>query len=404
MAASGVTRSSQHYLQLLHRKVSTFWVLGQPSFSRLPFGAHLKVTLFGLTLSSSWGNGHATPYRAILRALHRQGARLTFYEKDAPYYARHRDFETCDYCDLRIYSDWSLARDSALKEASDSDVVISASYTPEGARISDDLLGLSRPLHVFYDLDTPITLSQMEVGSLDYLRREQIPEFDLYLSFTGGNLVRELETDYGAKLARPLYGCVDPDIYHRVDSLQDFQCDLSHLGTYAADRQEKLDELFLEPARRRTDLGFVLAGSLYPWNWQWPDNVRRFEHVAPDQHPALYSSCRATLNITRQLMADSGFCPSGRFFEAAACGTPILTDYWNGLETFFDLQNDLLVVRTAEDVLSALTLPAAELQRLSARARQRTLDEHTGEQRAAAFLAHCNEAWSGKHRVQEVVA
>jgi spore maturation protein CgeB len=371
---------------------------------RLPFGAHLKVTFFGLTLSSSWGNGHATPYRALLRALHRQGVHLIFYEKDAPYYARHRDFESCDYCDLRIYSDWSQARAEALEEARDSDITVAASYTPDGAQISDDLLGLSRPLHVFYDLDTPITLSQLESGSLDYLRRDQIPEFDLYLSFTGGTLIRKLETNYGARRARPLYGCVDPDIYHRVNTQPDLQCDLSHLGTYAADRQDKLDELFLGPARRRPDLQFVLAGSLYPWDWQWPDNVRRFEHVAPDRHPALYSSGRATLNITRKLMADSGFCPSGRFFEAAACGTPILTDDWNGLETFFDLQNDLLIVRTAEDVLSALRLPAGELQALGARARQRTLDEHTGEQRAAAFLAHCNDAWSGKHQAREVVA
>lgn len=379
-------------------------MLGWPSSSRLSFGAYLKVTFFGLTLSSSWGNGHATPYRAILRALHRQGAQVIFYEKDAPYYARNRDFEECDYCDLRIYSDWRETRSKALDEARYSDVVVSASYTPSGAQISDDLLGLSGPLHVFYDLDTPITLSHLESGSLEYLRRDQIPEFDLYLSFTGGNLILELEANYGAKMARPLYGCVDPDIYHRVDTVPEFQCDLSYLGTYAADRQEKLNELFLEPARQRANWQALLAGSLYPWDWHWPDNVRRHEHVAPDQHPALYSSSRATLNITRQLMADSGFCPSGRFFEAAACGTPILTDYWKGLETFFDLQNELLVVRTAEDVLSALSLPDAELQRLGARARQRTLDEDTGEQRAAAFLAHCDAAWNSKHRAREVVA
>jgi spore maturation protein CgeB len=364
----------------------------------------LKVTFFGLTLSSSWGNGHATPYRAILRALHRQGLRLTFYEKDVPYYARHRDFQSCDYCDVVFYADWNQVRAGALKEASDSDVVVSASYTPEGARISDDLLGLSRPLHVFYDLDTPITLSRLKADSLEYLRREQIPEFDLYLSFTGGSLLRDLETKYQARVARPLYGCVDPDVYHRVDRLPDFRSDLSYLGTYAADRQMKMAELFLAPARRRTDLRFVLAGSLYPREWQWPTNVQRFEHVAPEQHPALYSSARATLNITRQLMADAGYCPSGRFFEAAACGTPILTDHWNGLDTFFDLKRELHVVRSAEDVLSALSLPDSELQVAAQWARQRTLDEHTGERRAAEFLAHCNEAWQGENRTKEVLA
>ena len=364
----------------------------------------MKVTFFGLTLSSSWGNGHATPYRAILRALHRRGVRLVFYEKDAPYYARHRDFESCDYCDLRLYSDWNDTRTGALEAASDSDIVVSASYTPDGARISDDLLGLSRPLHVFYDLDTPITLSHLDRNSVDYLRRDQISAFDLYLSFTGGSLLRKLETHYHARLAKPLYGCVDPDVYHRVTAIGDYRCDLTYLGTYAPDRQAKLDQFFVEPARRRSDLSFVLAGSLYPWEWQWPRNVRRFEHVAPEQHPALYSSARATLNITRQLMAHSGYCPSGRFFEAAACGTPILTDDWNGLETFFDVKRELHVVRTTEDILSALSLPEAELQATATRARQRTLDEHTGERRAADFLDHCNEARHRNNRMKEVVA
>jgi spore maturation protein CgeB len=154
-----------------------------------------------------------------------------------------------------------------------------------------------------------------------------------------------------------------------------------------------LDQLFLEPARQRTDLGFLLAGSLYPFEWTWPANVSRFEHVKPSQHSALYSSSRATLNITRQEMAASGYCPSGRFFEAAACGTPIFTDCWNGLETFFDVQHELNVVRTHEDVLSYLSVPAGELRPAAERARLRTLEEHTGKRRAQEFLAHCEEAF-----------
>lgn len=364
----------------------------------------MKITIFGLTLSSSWGNGHATPYRAILRALHRRGARITFYEKDVPYYARHRDFVSCEYCDLRTYSDWHQVRSQALAQAGDSDVVMSASYTPDGARISDDLLELPRPLHVFYDLDTPITLNRLRSGALDYLRREQIPEFDLYLSFTGGNLLRELEQKHKARIARPLYGCVDPDIYYRVPSHDEFSCALSYLGTYAADRQPRLDNLFLEPARQCTQLRFLLGGSLYPAEWQWPWNVSRFEHVAPDQHPALYSSSRTTLNITRQEMAAAGYCPSGRFFEAAACGTPILTDYWEGLEAFFDVQNELRVVRTAEDVLSCINSPDGELRKLAEQARERTLEEHTGERRAQEFLVHCSEARQSKGSRAEVMA
>ncbi len=364
----------------------------------------MKITIFGLTLSSSWGNGHATPYRAILRALHRRAARVVFYEKDVSYYAQHRDFESCSYCDLRIYGDWNQVRSKALREAADSDVVVTASYTPEGARISAEVLALPRPLHVFYDLDTPVTLSHLNNGPLDYLRREQIPQFDLYLSFTGGEMLSRLEEQYGARIVRPLYGCVDPDIYRRVEAREEFSSALSYLGTYAADRQAKLDDLLLQPARRRGDLQFLVAGSLYPFEWSWPENVKRFEHVAPDDHPALYSSSRVTLNITRQEMAASGYCPSGRFFEAAACGTPILTDYWKGLDAFFDPENELHVVRRPQDVLACLDMPLAELSEVAEHARQRTLDEHTGDRRAAEFLAHCNESLQRKRAPQEVLA
>jgi spore maturation protein CgeB len=339
-----------------------------------------------------------------LRALHRRGARVVFYEKDVPYYAAHRDFGECDFCDLRLYRDWHDIRTEALRHAADSDIVVTASYTPEGARIADDILALSRPLHVFYDLDTPVTLSRLACGPLDYLRREQIPEFDLYLSFTGGDLLRGLEQEHGARMARPLYGCVDPDDYRRVEPREDFACALSYLGTYAADRQEKLDNLLLEPARRLNDLQFLLAGSLYPFGWTWPENVRRIDHVSPGDHPALYSSSRATLNITRGEMAASGYCPSGRFFEAAACGTPILTDYWDGLDAFFDTEHELYVVRTSQDVLALLALPASELNDRAERARQRTLDEHTGERRAVEFLEHCHEARQGKPSHEEVSA
>jgi len=364
----------------------------------------VKITIFGLTLSSSWGNGHATPYRAILRALHRRGARCVFYERDVPYYAAHRDFSACDDCRLKLYSSWDDVRGAALRDAGGSDIVITASYCPEGARINDDVFELSGPLHVFYDLDTPITLSALSSQMPEYLRRDQIPRFDLYLSFTGGKILETLEQQYGAQMARALYGCVDPDVYHKVATRGEFRCWLSYLGTYAADRQRKLDDLFLEPARRRANLPFVLAGSLYPWEWSWPANVKRFEHIAPDQHAALYSSSRVTLNITRSQMANSGYCPSGRFFEAAACGTPILTDWWEGLDAFFDPENELCVVSSADDVLSYLDKDDRELATIAARARCRTLDEHTGERRAAQLLAYCEEACHQKKSVTEVTA
>lgn len=357
-----------------------------------------------MTLSSSWGNGHATPYRAILRALHRLGTHVVFFEKDVPYYAKHRDFASCDYCDLHLYRDWQEVRGQALRHAGESDIVITASYCPDGACISDEVLDLKRPLHVFYDLDTPITLNKLTNGPLEYLRRDQIAEFDLYLSFTGGSVLHRLQHEYGARRAKPLYGCVDPDVYRRVETHKELACALSYLGTYAPDRQPKLEELFLEPARQRPDLQFLLAGSLYPAEWSGPANVRRFEHVAPQQHPALYSSSRATLNITRCEMASSGFCPSGRFFEAAACGTPIFTDWWEGLDRFFDTKRELCVVKTGQDVLSLLNEGADDLHGLAECARRRTLEEHTGERRASELLAYCEAAQLRKSRLAEAMA
>jgi spore maturation protein CgeB len=367
-------------------------------------GGPLKITIFGLTLSSSWGNGHATPYRAILRALHQYGVNIHFYEKDVAYYSQHRDFISTPYCELKLYSEWDDVRSKAIQDARESDVVIVGSYAPDGARASNEVLDLDGPLRVFYDLDTPITLKRLENGPLEYLEREQIPAFDLYLSFTGGWILSRLEGKYGARMARALYGCVDPDVYFRVLPSDDFRCVLSYLGTHAPDRQEKLDELFLEPARRMEEWSFLLAGSLYPFHWTWGQNVRRYEHVAPDRHAAFYSSSRATLNITRGEMAESGYCPSGRFFEAAACGTPILTDWWEGLDSFFDTERDLHVVRTAEDVLSILNVPEGELRETGERARCRTLGEHTGECRAAQLLEYCEQARSLKNRVMEATA
>lgn len=364
----------------------------------------LQILFFGLTISSSWGNGHATPYRAILRGLNQQGAKVVFYERDAPYYAKHRDFNTCDYCELVLYDSWESIRQSALQRAKRSDIVITASYLPEGARISQELLEVEGPLHVFYDLDTPITLHRMQSGGSDYLHTGLIPEFDLYLSFTGGKILETLTRSYCARVVQPLYGCVDPDVYVQAAADVRFCCDLSFMGTYADDRASSIQNLFVATAAKLPPKEFLLAGSMYPREWNWPGNVNRIEHVSPADHPALYSSSRATLNLTRREMARWGYCPSGRFFEAAACCTPLLTDEWEGLDRFFDPVEELIVVRTTDDVIEALQLPATELERRAKRARQRTLDEHTGSHRAQQLLAYCEEARHSRPSVMEALS
>jgi len=363
----------------------------------------LKITIFGLTLSSSWGN----------RALHRLGHRITFYERDVPYYAKHRDFSDCEYCELKLYSSWDDTRSRALAEASESDVVMTASYVPEGARIADALLSLDGPLRVFYDLDTPITLNRLAQGDLDYLRASQLAAFDLVLSWTGGGALVALEKKFGVKLARPLFGCVDPEVYRPVPPYSELRCELSYMGTYAADRQSKLESMFLEAARRRASSRFLLAGSLYPAERNWPSNVEHFEHVGPGDHPVLYCSSRLTLNLTREEMAASGYCPSGRFFEAAACGTPIITDWFRGLDLFFEPGKEVFVANDTEAVLNVFERSDEELHEVARRARERTLDEHTGIKRARTMLEAfdtarlpqpCSVEGNSQHNAQTEVA
>jgi spore maturation protein CgeB len=224
------------------------------------------------------------------------------------------------------------------------------------------------------------------------LRPDQIPHFDLYLTFTGGKILQELEQHWGALCARPLYGCVDPEVYRRVPRKQEFRCLLSYMGTHATDRQEKLNHLFLEAARQLPSEQFVLAGSLYPREWKWPDNVRHFDHVTPAQHPALYSSSCFTLNLTRGDMARAGYCPSGRFFEAAACGTPIISDWFEGLDDFFRPGKEIAVVNEPQQVVSILEMSEQDHATMAWRARARTLAEHTGVRRAEQLLGYLQEA------------
>lgn len=370
----------------------------------------MRFTIFGLSLSSSWGNGHATPYRSLIRALHAQGHSVSFFERDNIYYARHRDFASCDYCHLTIYPAWESIRLRALAAAAESDVVFTSSYLSEGSQINDDVLGLRSTMRVFYDLDAPITLGGMHRGDVEYLRADQIPEFDLYLSFTGGGILRELERVWGARRALPLYGSVDPDVHKRIDVPKPYHCAFSYMGTYASDRQQKVEELFLAPASRTPGEVFVLAGSLYPHDpkdgsplFPCPQNVRRFPHVGPNDHAALYSSSRATLNITRADMAASGHCPSGRLFEAAACQTPLLSDTWNGLHDFFT-EDELFAVHNADDVLRVLELPNEELASVAQRAYQRTMAEHTGTQRAKELVAAIEDAGASRAACAEVAS
>lgn len=349
----------------------------------------MKLVIFGLTISSSWGNGHATLWRGLLRALIRRGHKVVFFERDVPYYAAHRDLNSLPDGELVLYEDWNETLPLARRHLAEADVGMITSYCFDALAATELLLSApARCLRAFYDLDTPVTLENLRAGrKVTYIGPPGLREFDLVLSYTGGAALSELQTRLGARRVAPLYGSVDPDVHCPAYAVADFAADLSYLGTYAEDRQARLKTLFIDVAHQSPNRLFRIGGSKYPMGFPWAKNIFFNHHVAPPDHQAFYCSSRLTLNITRGAMAESGYCPSGRLFEAAACGVPILSDWWEGLEQFFHPGTELLIAKTTAEAVAALEMPDAELGKIARAARERTLAEHTAERRANDFEA-----------------
>jgi spore maturation protein CgeB len=358
----------------------------------------MHIAIFGLTLSSSWGNGHATLWRSLINALLRHGHTVVFYERDVPYYASTRDlWELPDGGRLRFYQSLNEIVSEAKRELTRADLAICTSFCPDGALASELILGSNAGLRIFYDMDTPVTLASLRTGaSVEYLPADGLAGFDLVLSYTGGHALTELRSRLGARAVAPLYGWVDPQLHYPVEPVERFRAALSYLGTYAEDRQAALAELFLEPARRLPQQRFLIAGAQYPQDFPWAPNLFFAKHLEPAQHCAFFCSGRATLNVTRRTMAQYGYCPSGRLFEAAACGSAILSDGWEGLATFFRPGEEILEVHSADDVLSALSLEDAELKRIAKAGRSRTLEDHTADRRARELEVLCEQALATK--------
>lgn len=347
----------------------------------------MRIVIFGLTVSSSWGNGHATLWRGLCNALAAGGHGVTFFEKDVPYYRAHRDLIEAKGYALHLYSDWFDVKATACAAIANCDVAIVTSYCPDARAVSDLILQFPKVCSVFYDLDTPITLNVLgQQGSVDYIPAYGLEPFDLVLSYTGGKALTELSRQLGAKRVAPLYGSVDPVAHHRVQPDPRFVSDFSYLGTYAADRQAQVEELFVKPACELRQRKFCIGGAMYPPDFPWAANILFVRHVPPPEHPAFYSSSALTLNVTRTTMAEMGYCPSGRLFEAAACGTPIVSDWWEGLDNFFEPGREILIARTSNDVIQALNHDPDELRSLSLASQQRALDEHTGSHRASELI------------------
>jgi spore maturation protein CgeB len=347
----------------------------------------MKLVVLGLSLSSSWGNGHATTFRALLEAFVARGHDVLFLERDVPWYANQRDLVDPDWCRLEFYSDLAdLARfDGAIADA---DAVIVGSYVPEGVAVGERVQRLAQGVTAFYDIDTPVTLAKLARGDFEYIAPESIPGYDVYLSFTGGPTLAFLEDHYGSPAARPLYCSVDPALYHPTGAAK--RWDLSYLGTYSPDRQPTLERLLLEPARALPERRFVVAGPQYPDDIAWPANVERIAHLPPADHAAFYSASRATLNVTRADMIAAGWAPSVRLFEAAACATPIVSDIWEGLDQIFAPDSEILLAATSADVVAALE--REDLAAIGLGGQRRVLAEHTAAHRAAELERHLLDA------------
>jgi spore maturation protein CgeB len=354
----------------------------------------MRFVIFGLTVSSSWGNGHATLWRGLWRALAQRGHEIVFFERDVPYYASHRDVLALTGGELVLYPSWDEVLPRAMRELLDADAAIVTSYCPDGIAATQLLMeSASSAVSVFYDMDTPATLENLREGRpLSYIGPRGLRDFDLVLSYTGGSSLGELRALLGARRVQTLYGHVDPQVHRPVAPVEGYRCALSYLGTYAADRQAALEALFIEPARLLSQRTFLIGGAQYPANFPWTRNIRFVRHMPPAEHPAFYCSSRLTLSVTRRAMARNGYCPSGRLFEAAACGTPIVSDAWPGLDEFFEPGREIVVAGCAQDVVTALDTSDAQLGRMAADARERVLAQHTSQRRVAQLERMLDEA------------
>lgn len=363
---------------------------GSPDRMQAANGHSLKIVILGLSITSSWGNGHATTYRGLVRELSARGHRVLFLERDVQWYACNRDLPKPPYCRLALYSSLKELKDRFATAVRNADLVILGSYVHEGAAIGDWVTRIAHGVTAFYDIDTPVTLARLAGGDLDYLSAGLIPRYNVYLSFTGGPMLEKIEKRYGAPMARPLYCSVDPELYHPEQRAKKW--DLGYMGTYSEDRQPALDELLLRPAREWSRGRFVVAGPQYPRSIRWPRNVKRRTHLEPAKHLGFYNAQAFTLNVTRANMVEAGYSPSVRLFEAAACGTAIISDYWEGLDTFFRPEREILIARSSTECLRyLLEMTDAERRSIGARARAVVLSRHTARHRAMELEAYVME-------------
>lgn len=356
----------------------------------------LRIAFFGSSLVSALWNGAATYYRGLIRALHGRGHRITFYEPDAFGRQEHRDLDDPDWARVVVYPAERTAVRRQLEDARGADVVVKAS----GVGVFDELLeretlalkGPDRRV-VFWDVDAPATLDRMESDPDDPFRA-LVPEYDLVLTYGGGEPVARAYREVGARGCVPIYNALDPETHFPVPAEPDLAADLSFLGNRLPDREERVEEFFLRPARALPSARFLLGGS--GWGDRaLPENVRWIGHVPTGRHNAFNASPRAVLNVHRGSMARYGFSPATRVFEAAGAAACLITDDSRGLERFLEPEREVLVARDGEEVAEHVRgLPEERARRIGRAARERVLREHTYDRRAEQVEAVLGELFS----------
>lgn len=349
----------------------------------------LKIVFIARLDATSQGTG-ASACCHLAAALTDRGHRLLILEFKQK---SNRKPEPPAFGQTVFYESLRELKDRFTAAIRSADFVMVGSNVPDGAAIGDWVTHVAQGTTAFYDLNTPITLSKLDRGESQHLTRSLIQRYHLYLSLTGGPLLELLNKYYGVRMVRPLYGSVDTSLFYPERCK--LKWDLAYTGNFNDDRLPGLDELLLEPARHWAAGRFVVAGDGHPVNSDWPGNVKRLAMAGPGKERAFYNSQRFALNVTGADMIDAGFSPGLRIFEAAACGTPIISDYWEDLETFFAPDEEILFARSAEEVLEYLRgIREDERLRIGESARRRILSEHSAEQRAIELENYAMEALS----------
>jgi spore maturation protein CgeB len=326
--------------------------------------------------------GLSSNYRGLMRELCVRGHDVLFLERDGEWPAANRDLANSPNARTESYASVKELKSRFTSEIREADFVIVGSAVREGIAIGEWITRMARGATAFYDMDTPVTMANLIKGRVDYISSALIPRYQIYLSFTGGPLLNYIEEHYGSPMARPLYRCVDASLF--FPEQRETKWDLGYTEAYGDDRQSTLDRLLLEPARRWGEGRFAVAGAQYSRALRWPRNVKRLAHLPPGRHRTFYNSQRFTLNVTGASLVATGFCPSVRLFEAAACGTPIISDFWPGMEMFFKPDEEILISHSADETLIYLEeISELDRRRMGYRARERVLAEHTARHRAS---------------------